>query len=109
MAISIALTDFTKGNSWTLREFTRELADEAGFKLDWVSASVGSAERNALYVARDLAVLERAFPDLTNDRAMQTNERAEYEASFVIEGLRREVGDKTLAAIIRDGLGRKDE
>ncbi len=97
---------FYEGNSRTLREFTRELASEAGFTLDWVKTAIGAKERNELYVARDLAVLERAYPDLTSEKAMQTNDRAEYETFFVIEGLRRMVGDKSLIAIIREGLER---
>ena len=95
---------FYEGNSRTLREFTRELASEAGFELDWTGTSVGSKERNALYVARDIAVLERAYPGLTPEKAETTNERAEYEASFVLQQLRRAAGENTLDAIIRDGL-----
>jgi cell filamentation protein len=96
---------FYEGNSRTLREFTRELASEAGYELDWTKTGIGTKERNALYIARDLAILERAFPDLTPERAMQTNDLAEYEASFVLDGLRQSVGNNTLAAIICDGLG----
>jgi fido (protein-threonine AMPylation protein) len=95
---------FHEGNSRTLREFTRELALAAGYELEWIATSVGASERNELYVARDLAVLQRALPDLTPEKAMRSNDRAEYEASFVIEALRREVGDKSLAALIRNGL-----
>ena len=95
---------FYEGNSRTLREFTRELASEAGYSLDWVKTGIGAKQRNALYVARDLAVLERAFPDLTPEKAMLTSDRAEYEALVTLEGLRRAVGAATLAAIIRDGL-----
>ncbi len=95
---------FYEGNSRTLREFTRELAAEAGYALDWIKTDIGAPERNQLYMARDLEVLERAFPDLTPERAMQTNDRAEYEASFVMTGLRQAVGEKTLDAIIHDGL-----
>jgi fido (protein-threonine AMPylation protein) len=97
---------FYEGNSRTLREFMRSLAAEAGYQLDWHKSDVGARERNELYTARDLAVLERAFPGLTPERAMQTDDRAEYEASFVLAGLRRAAGKRTLAAIIRDGLGR---
>ncbi len=95
---------FYEGNSRTLREFTRELASEAGYALDWGKTGVGAKERNELYVARDLAVLERAFPGLTPEKAMQTDDRAEYEASFVMDGLRKAVGAKPLEAIIRQGL-----
>lgn len=80
---------FYEGNSRTLREFTRELATAAGYTLDWVGAGIGAKERNALYMARDVAVLERAFPNLTPERAMQTNGRAEYEAAFVLVRIRR--------------------
>jgi fido (protein-threonine AMPylation protein) len=93
---------FYEGNSRTLREFTRELAKEAGFALDWRKTGVGTRERNELYVARDLAVLERAFPGLTEERAMKTNDRAEYEAYNTVRILRKVVADKTLDAIIRD-------
>ena len=97
---------FYEGNSRTLREFTRELASEAGFTLDWVKTGIGAAERDELYIARDFAVLERAYPDLTPEKAMQTSDRVEYEAFFVIEGLRRELGDKSLTGIIRGALER---
>lgn len=95
---------FYEGNSRTLREFTRELAKEAGFNLDWTGTDVSTEQRNELYMARDLAVMERAFPDLTPAKAMQSNDRLEYEASFVIEALKNDVGERPLEAIIRDGL-----
>ena len=98
---------FHEGNSRTLREFTRELAAAAGHTLDWIKTSVGAKERNQPYIARDIEVLERAFPGLTPERAMATDDRLEYEASFVLTRLRREAGTKTLEAIIRDGMTRR--
>jgi cell filamentation protein len=95
---------FYEGNSRTLREFTRELAAEAGLTLDWVRSGVGLKERNELYMARDIEVLERAYPELTPERAMMTNDRVEYESSFVLDGLRRAVGDKSLSSIVYEGL-----
>jgi len=95
---------FYEGNSRTLREFTRELAKEAGFNLDWTKTGVGAKERNELYVARDLAFYEREFPGLTEERAMQTDDRREYEAYFTVRSLREAAGDRTLEAIIREGL-----
>ena len=97
---------FHEGNSRTLREFTRELALAAGFALDWVGTGVGVEERNQLYIARDVAVFERWFPGLTENRAMATNDRSEYEAWFVLEKLRRMMGEKSLVAIIRERLAR---
>ncbi len=94
---------FHEGNSRTLREFTRSLAQAAGHDLAWASTNVDAAERNRLYVARDIAVLERAFPGLTPERGMQTNDRAEYEASLALPGLRRVPG-ASLEAIIRAAL-----
>lgn len=94
---------FHEGNSRTLRELTRSLAEAAGYDLNWTSSSVDAAERNRLYVARDIAVLERAFPGLTPQRGMETNDRAEYEASLALPALRRAPG-ASLEAIIREGL-----
>jgi hypothetical protein len=48
---------------------------------------VPQAER--LYVARDVAALERAFLGLTPQRGMETNDRAAYEASLALPALRR--------------------
>ncbi len=93
---------FHEGNSRTLREFTRSLALASGFELDWAKTNVAAEQRNSLYVARDVAVLERAFPGLTPQRGMETNDRAEYEASLALPGLRRR--GSSLEAIIRDGL-----
>ncbi|MDR3535232.1 MAG: Fic family protein [Acetobacteraceae bacterium] len=95
---------FYEGNSRTLREFTRELASAAGYTLDWTRTGVGQNERNTLYVARDVAVLERAFPGLTPERGMETNDRLEYEASLALPGLRRAMGSQSLEAVIRAGL-----
>lgn len=95
---------FYEGNSRTLREFTRQMATEAGCMLDWSKTGSGAQARNKLYLARDLAVLERAFPGLTPEKAMQTSDRDEYEASFRIEKLRRDTGENTLAAIFRAAL-----
>ena len=54
---------FGEGNSRTLREFIRQLALEAGFTLDWDTASVDDEKQHALYVARDMEVMNRRFPN----------------------------------------------
>ncbi|MSP01446.1 MAG: hypothetical protein EXR07_10425 [Acetobacteraceae bacterium] len=97
---------FHEGNSRTLREFIRELSAAAGYRLDWIGTGIGAEERNQLYTARDILVLERAFPGLTPERAMQTDDRAEYEAEFTLTGLRRAMGGSSLQAIIRGGLSK---
>jgi cell filamentation protein len=95
---------FYEGNSRTLREFTRTLAAAAGFSLDWVGSGVGANERNALYLARDLAVYEREFPGLDEARAMSTEDKREYEAFFTVERLQAAVGAETLEAILGSRL-----
>jgi len=54
-------------------------------------------------------VLERVYPGLDEERAMQTNDRAEYEAWFSLARLRQAMGHRSLAAIIRDGLSHDAE
>ena len=93
---------FYEGNSRTLREFTRSLAQTAGYELNWAPTGADAEQRNRLYVARDIAVLERAYPGLTPERGMETNDRYEYEASLALPALRRR--GPTLETIIREGL-----
>jgi cell filamentation protein len=63
---------FYEGNSRTLREFTRSLAEASGFTLAWIVTGVEASERIQLYIARDAAVPERAFPGPTEQRATMT-------------------------------------
>ncbi len=104
MAISITRMEFYEGNSRTLREFFRELAGAPGYKLDWIGTGAGARERNELYIARDVLVLERAFPGFTRERALETENRLKYEASFVLMRLRRATGARSLETVIRDGI-----
>ena len=57
---------FGDGNSRTLRVFTRQLAKEAGYVLDWSRFSEGNAGRDILYIARDLSVNEIAIQSAKN-------------------------------------------
>lgn len=92
---------FYEGNSRTLREFTRSLAAEAGFTLDWTGTNVTAEKRNALYVARDLEVITRHYPGVTPETA---EDRRSYEAALQVESFRRTLGDHPLRDIIRAGL-----
>jgi cell filamentation protein len=49
---------FADGNSRTLRSFTKQLANEAGFTIDWERFNQSPAGRDILYIARDLSVNE---------------------------------------------------
>ena len=55
------LHPFRDGNSRTIREFTRELALKAGFKMNWEKSNLNQEKRNELYIARDLAVNKIAY------------------------------------------------
>lgn len=79
---------FKEGNSRTLRTFTSQLAREAGYDLKWDAQQVGKQTRDVIYVARDVEVVKRHYPDLTEDKALNDDNisRREYEAyMFVIE------------------------
>lgn len=76
---------FSEGNSRTLREFTRQLADESGFKLHWQQTGKDAQNRDRLYLARDIAVLEKTYPNLDQKRAMETPNRSEYESYFFLQ------------------------
>jgi cell filamentation protein len=64
------LHPFADGNSRTLRTFTKQLANEAGYELDWERFNRSAGTRDALYVARDKAVNAIALPQMTNERSM---------------------------------------
>jgi cell filamentation protein len=53
---------FRDGNSRTLREFTRELAEVSGYILEWERFNKSPAGRDILYIARDLSVNKLALP-----------------------------------------------
>jgi len=74
------LHPFKEGNSRTLRAFTAQLAREAGRELNWNTTGADAVSRGRLYIARDKEVMQRAFPGLDRERAMETESRAEYEA-----------------------------
>lgn len=55
---------FSDGNSRTLREFTRQLAEASGYKLDWERFGKSPAGRDVLYIARDRSVNALALPHI---------------------------------------------
>lgn len=50
------LHPFPDGNSRTIREFTRSLAKEAGFEINWEQFTKSKNDYDRLYLARDLSV-----------------------------------------------------
>lgn len=93
------LHPFREGNSRILRTFTRQLAREAGFTLDWSPSKADGVARDRLYRARDAAVIQRAFPGLDEQRAMTTDDRLEYESYWVLQKLQE---SPALNIIIRE-------
>lgn len=60
---------FSEGNSRTLRTFTRLMARHWGIDLDWSASNANAASRDQLYMARDIEVLKRAYPNLSAEYA----------------------------------------
>jgi cell filamentation protein len=55
---------FQDGNSRTLRTFTKQLARESGYAVDWNRFNQNDHTRNLLYIARDRAVGEIAQKEI---------------------------------------------
>jgi cell filamentation protein len=55
---------FPDGNSRTLRTFTKQLAEAAGYTLDWARFNATDTDRDLLCIARDRAVTELALPNI---------------------------------------------
>jgi cell filamentation protein len=100
------LHPFADGNSRTLRTFTRQLALQAGWLLDWGTGADEAMSRDLLYRARDRAVLQRVWPGLCRARADALPDtlasRAEYEAYHL--ALKWVEHSTPLAILIRHGL-----
>lgn len=62
---------FSDGNSRTLRTFTRQLAKEAGYAVDWERFGRSDVGRDLLYIARDRSVNELAKPHVQNENTMR--------------------------------------
>lgn len=58
------LHPFPDGNSRTLRSFTAQLAEKAGYVIEWDRFDADPRGRDRLYIARDLAVNKIAKPGI---------------------------------------------
>lgn len=58
---------FPDGNSRTLREFTRQLAEESGYSIEWERFNQTPAGRDILYIARDISVNKLALPHVIHE------------------------------------------
>ncbi|MCL4319022.1 MAG: hypothetical protein M1596_03910 [Firmicutes bacterium] len=64
--------------------------------LDWGLSKHTEAARDRLYIARNKKVLARAFPSLTEARAMMTEDLVEYEAYVILHRFRSYAALETL-------------
>ncbi|MEJ7137847.1 Fic family protein [Amphibiibacter pelophylacis] len=66
---------FSDGNSRTLRTFTRQLARESGYEIDWERFDRSDVGRDLLYIARDLSVNGLAAPNIQHE---STKRKVQY-------------------------------
>lgn len=100
------LHPFEDGNSRTLREFTRQVADRLGYDLDWSKTNKEIHSREELYKARDLEVILKTFPTLSKEslKYAGSNELQAYDSfSFLKEN------SKPLDVIIENSLSHKSK
>lgn len=88
------LHPFPDGNSRTLREFTRELAEACGYNIDWNRFAASPGGRNVLYVARDLSVNELALPNL---RSVETQRRVTFTQDQL-------AGNRNMPDLLKDAV-----
>lgn len=85
---------FPDGNSRTLREFTRQLADAAGYKLDWDRFNQSPAGRDILYIARDLSVNRIAMPHVQHEGTKRD----------ILLAMDQFEGNRDLPSLLRDAV-----
>lgn len=78
------LHPFSEGNSRTLRAFTAQLAAENGHKLDWNTTNANRETRNALYIARDMAVIREHFPGIEPRDTATTTDRERMAGAMML-------------------------
>jgi len=62
---------FSDGNSRTLRTFTKQLARQAGYEIDWERFGRIDVGRDLLYIARDLSVNALAKPYVQHENTLR--------------------------------------
>jgi len=83
---------FPDGNSRTLREFTRQLAEASGYRINWERFNQTPAGRDILYIARDLSVNELALPHIIHEDTKRS----------VILAMDQFEGNRALPDLLRD-------
>lgn len=85
---------FRDGNSRTLRTFTKQLANEAGYDLEWARFARSEVGRDLLYIARDLSVNELAKAHIQHEHSMRK----------IVNTMGCLEGNRDLANLLRDAV-----
>ncbi len=85
---------FDDGNSRTLRTFTRQLAKESGYHIDWQRFNESNVSRDKLYIARDNAVRE-----IGQDRIQQETHKHMIAYSYDTFANNTDLGELLSSAI----------
>ena len=88
---------FSDGNSRTLRTFTKQLAKESGYDIDWNRFATSPVGRDLLYIARDRSVNTLAKPQA---RDVGTVKKLIYTMDRVS-------GNRDLPELLRDAVRRR--
>lgn len=83
---------FSDVNSRTLRTFTRQLAKESGYELDWTRFNASEVGRDLLYIARERSVNLLAKPHIQHEQSMRK----------IVHSMDRLEGNKDLAGLLQD-------
>jgi hypothetical protein len=97
------LHPFSEGNSRTLRSFTKQLAEHVGHHLDWSATNADAVTRDNLYMARDIEVLHRAFPDIEAAKLSDEGPRSLIQARMSLNMID---GADRLQEIVRQSVDR---
>jgi cell filamentation protein len=85
---------FSDGNSRTLRTFTKQLAKEAGYDVDWERFGRSDVGRDLLYIARDRSVNELAKPHVQHENTMRK----------ILHSQDRLEGNRALPDLLKDAV-----
>lgn len=85
---------FSDGNSRTLRTFTKQIAKEAGYEVDWERFGRSDVGRDLLYIARDRTVNELAKPHVQHENTMRK----------ILHSQDRLEGNRALPDLLRDAV-----
>jgi cell filamentation protein len=85
---------FSDGNSRTLRTFTKQLAKEAGYEVDWERFGSSDVGRDLLYIARDRTVNDLAKPHVQHENTMRK----------ILHSQDRLEGNRSLPDLLRDAM-----